>query len=140
MKTPTHLLVGYVSAKFLGFNRVQSAACMLGACLADLPLTLAYGYFWLKCYWQNGHYDGLVIKALMDEVYFANSWLLIAHNMFHSPISIGYLALICLIICGKDRRIRHIILAYLLGSFTHSLLDIISHIADGPLVWVILYP
>lgn len=85
MKTPTHALVGYLSARFLGFDRVKTTACILGACLADLPLVLAYVNFLVSCYWQVGHYDAVLIQAGMDAIYFENSWLLIAHNLFHSP-------------------------------------------------------
>lgn len=134
MKTPSHAVVGFVVAKAIGFDRAQTIACILGACLADLPLILAYLYFYVQCWWQNGHYNAAFIKAAMDAIYFEQSWLLMAHNMFHSPISIGYLALICLICCVRKSTVRHILLAYLAGSFSHSLLDIISHIGDGPLV------
>ncbi|MBL1420099.1 MAG: hypothetical protein COC24_006255 [Alphaproteobacteria bacterium] len=134
MKTPTHAVVGFVTAKLFGFGRGQTIACVLGACLADLPLMLAYVYFLMSCFWRHGHYDAAYIKALMDGIYFEQSWLLVAHNMFHSPVSIGYLSLICLICCVGRSAVRRILLAYLAGSFSHSILDIISHMGDGPLL------
>lgn len=134
MKTPTHAVIGFVTAKLFGFGRAQTIACVLGACLADLPLMLAYLYFYVQCWWQTGQYDAAYIKVLMDGIYFEQSWLLVAHNMFHSPISIAYLALICLICCVGKSTVRHVLLAYLVGSLSHSVLDIISHIGDGPLV------
>lgn len=134
MKTPSHALLGFVTAKAFGFSRQQTVACMLGACLADLPLILAYLYFYMQSWWQTGHYDADFIKTLMDEIYFHESWLLVAHNMFHSPVAIGYLALISMLFCCARPPLRGLLLAYLVGSFSHSLLDIISHIGDGPLL------
>lgn len=134
MKTPTHAVVGYVTAKAFGLDRAQTFACILGACLPDLPLSLAYGYFVLNSFLQVGHYDAALIQGLMDNIYFGNSWLLIAHNLFHSPISIAYLALMAVICFSRDKAKCLLVLAYLLGSFSHSILDIISHINDGPLV------
>ncbi|MGL1919515.1 MAG: metal-dependent hydrolase [Hyphomicrobiales bacterium] len=134
MKTPSHALLGLLTAKAFGLTRTHAFACVLGACLADLPLLTAYVYFLLSCFWETGHYDASYIEALMDGVYFQQSWLLMAHSVFHSPVSIAYLALVCLIFCPRDAAMRNLILAYLLGSFTHSLLDIISHVGDGPLL------
>lgn len=134
MKTPSHALVGYLSARFMGFDRAKTTVCVLGACLADLPLSLAYVYFLVECYWQAGHYDGVFIQARMDGIYFENSWLLIAHNLFHSPVSIGYLMLIALICFKLKNGNMGLALAYLVGSLSHALLDVISHINDGPLV------
>lgn len=134
MKTPSHALIGLVAAKGFGFSRMQTIMCILGACLADLPLMLAYGYFWLRCLLMVGHYDANYIQNLMDGIYFEQSWLLIAHNMFHSPVSIVYLGLIGIILCSHKPVFCIYIIAYLVGSFSHSILDLISHINDGPLI------
>lgn len=70
----------------------------------------------------------------MDALYFDGLWLPIAHNFLHAPLSILYISLIAIICCFRRPRHHPLIGAFALGALSHSLLDIVSHIEDGPLI------
>lgn len=135
MKTPTHAIIGYALAKLCRLSPRQTRFCIAGAILPDLPLILTSLYLATKPLLARTPFDPTIFKAQMDNLYFDSSWLPVAHNFLHAPVSILYLALIATILCYHRPGHHALIHAFALGALSHSLIDIISHIEDGPLIF-----
>lgn len=134
MKTPTHALLGFALAKICRFNKQQTGFCIAGAVLPDLPLILTSLYLALMPMVEKTTMTPTLFKHQMDALYFDGSWLPVAHNLLHAPLSILYAALAATIICFNRPDHHPLIRAFALGALSHSLLDVISHIDDGPLI------
>lgn len=134
MKSPTHALLGFALANIFRFNAKQTGFCIAGSVLPDLPLILTSLYLGVKPMIDQTTMTPVLFKSQMDALYFDGSWLPAAHNFLHAPISILYAALAATIICFNRPHHHPLIRAFALGALSHSLLDVISHIDDDPLI------
>lgn len=134
MKSPTHAALGFLLAKLCRFTPRQTVFCVAGAILPDLPVIATATYLAIKSLVTRSDMTPLMFKAQMDALYFDGTWLPVAHNFLHAPLSIFYLALVATVLCYRRPHHHPLIGAFTLGALSHSLLDIISHIEDGPLI------
>lgn len=134
MKTPTHALIGYGCARLLGWRGRLKTAVIIGAVAPDLPVAVVWSWLATAVTLHDGRFHQPAIQVEMDKVYFADSWLVMLHSLLHSPVSLAGLALLICMAGRRSRPLRRLGLALLLGTLTHSLSDIVSHVTDGPLI------
>ena len=136
MKTPTHFIIGCGCAAVLGWRGGLRRACLLGAVVPDVPVAAVWAVLAAGVAWREGGYRQAAVQAEMDALYFSDSLMIGLHNLLHAPLSLLSLTLLSLVVFCRAARWRRIVLAFLLGAFTHALADIVSHVTDGPLlVW-----
>jgi membrane-bound metal-dependent hydrolase YbcI (DUF457 family) len=131
MKTPTHMVIGYLVGRCLpGATADRVRWSVLGAGLPDVPLIAVGLYSWARSTMMPG---GDMVR-LMDTFYFENSVFIALHHLLHAP---GSLILMAMVWCtawqvGKvsDQRC----LWFLAGAASHSLTDLFTHSRDGLLV------
>ena len=80
--------------------------------------------------------DGLSVseahQRAMDDLYFNSAWWIVGHNLLHAPIIL--LALIAGASAMKPpwrQRVRFLAV----GALLHSIIDVVVHHDDGPLVF-----
>jgi len=134
MKTPTHALIGFAAARYFGFTRRQTMICIVGAAAPDLPLALVWSYVAAAVTLDLGTFDQPSIQAAFDPIYFGAGWTSGLHNLLHSPLSLMLATACALALPSALRALRKPVLVFLLGAWTHSVVDIFSHIEDGPLL------
>lgn len=135
MKTPTHLLAGYVFTRVAGMTARDSRYFIAGACLPDLPIIVCWPAIAAFTAMTGGGFDVARFRAIADRLYFSDSAVSYLHNLLHSPVSLLLLALLAGILFPDRSRLRRCLVIALIGAATHSLIDIISHVEDGPLVF-----
>jgi len=133
VKTPTHGLLGYGLARILGWTGAKRRCAIIGAILPDASLVLAAVVTAAKTVSEMGTFDFAQFKAQMDSLYFSDPVMIFGHNFLHSPLNLALLAALALIFL--DAKKRSPVLAFLAGAASHSVLDLLSHIEDGPLLF-----
>lgn len=134
MNTPTHLLMTAALRKGLPRFRMVPSAVLLGSVAPDIPLyLLSVGgliYFQQFAGWTLSD----SARHIFDTLYFHDPIWIGLHNLLHSPVSLlGLLAINSLLWSrapGRANWMRWFLLACLL----HSLVDIVTHYDDGPLL------
>ncbi len=133
MKTPTHGLAGYAVARALGWTGVKCRHTVLGAVIPDVPVVMAGAIAAAKTVLETGSFEFAHFKAQMDRLYFLDPVLVFGHNFLHAPLNLALLAALAAIFL--DARQRSPVLAFLAGAASHSIIDILSHVEDGPLLF-----
>lgn len=136
IKTPTHLLIGYVFSKMLpGPSRQKSTWIAVGACAPDLPLIIVAVYCWLAAgspLTLTSGLSGFVDRV--DQFYFQNKLFIAIHHLLHAPGSLALLAGLCFVYCTVTGRPVARASWFLTGAATHSIVDIFTHARDGILI------
>lgn len=140
MQTPSHLLITAFLARRVSSNRavpLQRTALLVGSFLPDIPfalLSLGYGAYYR--WWATPLIPpGEIMLYLHLEKFFIDPIWLIGHNFFHAlPINsllllIGYLA------WRHQRRWGRPLFWLAVGTLFHTILDILTHHNDGPLLF-----
>ena len=135
MNTISHLIINAaIDKKFSSQVTIAKPEFLLGAIMPDIPLGLlnigSYLYF------------GVILQQdtsnLMDRVihpaFFNNPWWIIAHNTLHAPILLLGAIGILWQYHHKSKTHGHWWLWFFLGSLLHTLIDILTHVTDGPLL------
>lgn len=135
MKSPTHFLIGHCCARALRWHGRDARLLILGACLPDLPIILCWPAIGIFTVMTGGAFDMARFRAIADGLYFSDSLFSGLHNLMHSPVSLGFLLLVAGIVFPASAVWRRAAVIVLAGAFSHSLVDIISHVEDGPLVF-----
>lgn len=125
MKTPTHLAINYLIFSRIGIQKKYQKMFLLGGILPDLPLCI---FFILACLYSGNFSQGL---ALFRNYYDQNLYVIAAHNVLHSPVSLAMISTLCFFV-GRHRQSLKMFVA---GCFSHSLVDIYTHVDDGPKVF-----
>lgn len=134
MKSPTHFLIGHCCARALRWQGRDARLLVLGACLPDLPIILCWPAIGLYTAMTGGAFDMARFRSIADGLYFSDSLLSGLHNLMHSPVSLCFLLLVAGIVFPSNAVWRRAIVIVLAGALSHSLVDIVSHVEDGPLV------
>ena len=134
MKSPTHFLIGHCCARLLCWRGRDARLLILGACLPDLPIILCWPAIGIYTVLTGGAFNPARFKAIADGLYFSDNLLSGLHNLMHSPVSLGFLLLVAGILFPANAVWRRAAVIVLAGAMSHSLVDIISHVEDGPLV------
>lgn len=133
MKTPTHALLGYAVAHAMGWTSTKRYCAIVGAVMPDIPVIMAGIVSAVLTNAQNGAFAFAHFKTQMDLLYFSDPVLRVSHNFLHAPLNLALLAALAFVFL--DARRRSPVLAFLAGAASHALLDIVSHVDDGPLLF-----
>ena len=125
MKTPTHVAINYLLFSKLGVDEKYRKYFLLGAALPDVPICLVFVGIFLT----TGNVDETV-KAFR-ALYEGSEVMIGLHNILHSPISLGLL----LVVSECTGPYKQALKIFIAGCFTHSLIDIYTHVDDGPLMF-----
>lgn len=141
MQTYSHLLLTAVARDQIRQRKEidPGKAFLLGSILPDIPLTLITIVYII--YWQINPNtpNEFIFGTNYDRLYFTNPWWITAYNLFHSPLLIllyGGLGLWLTKQVTPARQKWGWMLFWLAaGCGLHSLIDIFTHVNDGPLLF-----
>jgi hypothetical protein len=138
MQTYSHLLITAALRRGLKqrATAVAGKAFLLGAVLPDAPLVLlTIGYAVYRQWFNPALLDEHIFGSTYDALYFENVWWLGLHNLLHAPLmglllaGAGYLAL------RRGRGWGRALLWFAAGCLLHGVIDIFTHVDDGPLLF-----
>ena len=116
--------------------KVIKSAFLLGSVAPDLPLyCLSFGTFaWLR--YLEDWPPRQIFRLMFDELFFHNPFWITLHNSLHAPLILLFgITLIWL----KRKSLVAVQQSWLFWFFSacllHTVVDIITHNDDGPLVW-----
>lgn len=137
MKSPTHLLIGHLTAKLLPGDAPQrSRWMMIGAVAPDLPMVLVSVYCAGQSFcWTGSGLNFAAFVARVDHFYFDTPLFISVHHMLHSPLALAFIALAWRSLAPAMRHRFRAIAWLLMGMATHSVADMLSHASDGMLVF-----
>lgn len=134
MNTPSHFLMTAAIGQAFSNRSIARKAFLLGSIAPDLPLWLLslggliYYHGWLG--WSLAK----TMQLMYDELYFQNAFWISSHNLLHSPLLLA-------IGLGLVWRNRHHMNSpsrwwfwFLVACSLHSIVDIFTHVDDGPLL------
>ncbi len=134
MNTPTHFLMTAAARKALPRLRMVRSAVLLGSVAPDIPLyLLSIGgllYFHQVVGWSLDD----SARHIFETLYFQDPVWISLHNCLHSPLS-----LLMLLAMSRLLRLRSVKWAdwlrwFVLACLLHSVVDILTHHDDGPLL------
>lgn len=135
MNTPSHFLLTAGLDKLLVRVPIVKNAFLLGSVAPDLPLwLLSIGgilYYRVFLGWSAAETAAL----MFDKLYFQNPFWIAAHNFLHAPL---ILLLGLALIWSRRRNIgsrSRWLFWFLLSCLGHSIIDILTHVDDGPLLF-----
>jgi hypothetical protein len=116
--------------------RVQSRAFLFGSILPDVP-------FWLLTVVGEIYYTWFArtptgespMVYLHFRLYFTDPVWIISHNLFHAPIILLALLLAGWVGVLVGQRWGASLFWFVCGAGLHSLIDIVTHNTDGPLLF-----
>jgi membrane-bound metal-dependent hydrolase YbcI (DUF457 family) len=137
MNTPTHLLITAVAGDRLkqrGIN-VNSKAVLLGSIAPDLPLFgLTFGYWIANSINPFDAGPAQLFGPEYDALFFGDPSWIIPHNFLHAPLIILALALLGYVGMRRAAAWGAWLFWFALACGLHSLIDIPTHVNDGPLL------
>lgn len=135
MNTPSHFLITAGLDKFLIRVPIVKSAFLVGSVAPDLSLwLLSIGgaiYYRLILGWSAAETANL----MFDKLYFQNPFWIAAHNFLHAPL---ILLIGLALVWRKHRNIgsrSRWLFWFLLACLGHSVIDILTHVDDGPLLF-----
>ncbi|MBD3881152.1 metal-dependent hydrolase [Phormidium tenue FACHB-886] len=134
MNTPSHFLMTAAIDKAFPRVPIVKSAFLLGSVAPDLPLwLLSIGgaiYYHLLLGWSRAE----TARMMFDQLYFHHPLWIVSHNFLHSPVML----LSGLALVWRSRRNIGSVQQWLFWFFVacgfHSLVDIFTHVDDGPLL------
>lgn len=136
MQTYSHFLLTAVARNALRQRGADpSPAILVGSVLPDAPLALlSIGYVVDRRYLRPHLPDKTRCSPTYNDLYFNNPGWIAAHNLFHGPLPIllyagvGYCAQVAGKAWGRP------LFWFAVGCGLHSVVDILTHADDGPVV------
>ncbi len=138
MQTYSHFLMTAALNRGLirrGTVPVRSWALLLGSVLPDLPLfLLTIGFFAYRQWVRPDLLSEFVFGSSYDALYFTNPFWISGHNLLHAPplialyLALGYWG------TRHGRGWGPSLIWFAVGCGLHSLVDILTHHNDGPLL------
>ncbi len=135
MNTPTHFLMTAALRKALPRVPMSRSAVLWGSVAPDIPLYLmtfgALGYFhyWLGWTWRESG------RHIFGTLYFQDPLWIGFHNILHSPTSLLLGLLISRLMARRKPELSNWLHWFLLACLLHSIVDIVTHHDDGPLLF-----
>lgn len=133
---PTHLVINAAIEKKFGAKfKLAKSAFLWGSVLPDLPFgllswgTLEYYRFVLQ---QD---TSGVMENIIHYSYFNNPWWIASHNLLHSPTALVIYAVLLWRFVDKVNTHGHWWLSFVFGCMVHSVIDILTHYNDGPVLF-----
>ncbi|MEW4530062.1 metal-dependent hydrolase [Maioricimonas sp. JC845] len=135
MKTPSHLLMTVAAAKRWGTAEVPRMAVWLGAVAPDLPLyVLTFSGLWFFHYWQGWTLRESA-RHIFGTLYFSDPGWIACHNLLHSPTSLAMGLVLAKLAQRRWPRAARWWTWFLVACLFHSVVDILTHHDDGPLLF-----
>lgn len=133
---PTHLVINAAIEKWFGAKyKIARSAFLWGAVTPDIPLgLLTLGYFIYNRLINQQPVAGLKPGAF-TELYFNNPFWIASHNFLHSPTALVFYALLLWRFVDKLGTRGHWGLSFVFGCLVHSIIDILTHFDDGPVLF-----
>jgi membrane-bound metal-dependent hydrolase YbcI (DUF457 family) len=137
MQTYSHFLITAVLGDRLKKKEItfSNKALLVGSFLPDIPLfLLTIGYF---VYRQTNAAisDDFIFGPNYDQLYFENPWWILGHNLFHAPLLILLYGVIGWFAWRRGRPWGLVLLWFAIGCGLHSIIDIFTHVDDGPVLF-----
>jgi hypothetical protein len=139
MQTQSHLLLTGLYANKKQNNPalpLHTWALLVGSVLPDIPFFLltVVGEIWFRWFAPLPVANVSVMEYLHFELFFHDPLWIVGHNLFHSLLIDGLLALIGYWFWHRSRARWALALFWLGVSMTaHTIIDIFTHSSDGPL-------
>jgi membrane-bound metal-dependent hydrolase YbcI (DUF457 family) len=129
MQTPSHFLMSAALDKVLHRIPIAKAGFLWGSIAPDIALwVLSIGgivYYHLMLGWSREQAASL----MFDKLFFQHPLWIISHNLLHAP-------LVLLLGLGLAWRFSHHgLFWFFLACLLHSVVDILTHVDDGPLLF-----
>ena len=135
MNTPSHFLVNAALAKGWRGLPIVKSAFLLGSIAPDLPLYLLSIGSLIYYHFLRGWSLAETFRYMFDDLYFNHPLWIACHNFLHSPILLA-LGLIWLRRwCDRVPSTKAWWFWFFAGCAVHTLLDIPTHVDDGPLLF-----
>ncbi len=138
MQTPSHFLLTAVLAKKTpSLTHTNSKVLLLvGSILPDLPLILlTVGYELYYRWFATPPTQGSIMVYLHFDLFFNDPIWIISHNFFHSLVinfvllAVGYWGM------QLEQRWARLLFWLTVGTLFHTVIDILTHHSDGPLLF-----
>lgn len=133
---PSHLVINAaLEKKWGGRYKLAKKAFLWGSVAPDFALgVLSVGYFIYSRFLAPDNARNMMENAFSD-LYFNNPWWIASHNLLHSPTAlILYAALLWRYFDQPNTR-GHNALSFVFGCMVHSVVDILTHYDDGPVLF-----
>lgn len=113
-------------------QEVHGWGAVLGSILPDMPLILlTVGYI---LYRRSNPIDEHIFGPTYDNLYFTHPVWVIGHSLFHAPLMITAVGLLGYWGKTTGRWWGLFLFWFALGCGLHSIVDILTHHDDGPLL------
>ena len=125
MQTFSHFIITAAVGKTLDLkNRSSITGCLIGSVLPDVPLMLLTAYTYLTTSTLTETH------LVMHNNYATNPLWIASHNIFHSFIVLGLIAIFAFSLYRT--KIGKLLLWLAIAASLHTVIDIFTHHSDGP--------
>lgn len=133
---PTHLVINAAIEKKVGAQaRLARSAFLWGSVVPDIPLLLlSIGTFLYYRYFTDQDVSGIMDRAF-GEMYFTDPVWIAGHNFLHSPTALLLYAILLWRFLERPGTRGHWWLSFVFGCMVHSVIDILTHYDDGPVLF-----
>lgn len=132
MNTPSHWLIHATIARRVNNPKLVRKAFLWGAVAPDIPLLLMSLSGALYFRLRNVPLDESM-PYMFDRLYFNHPFWITGHHVFHAPLLLGLYALV--LYPQRQSPWAQWLLWFIAGCALHTLVDILTHYNDGPLVF-----
>jgi len=112
-------------------SQLPALAVVAGSIAPDIPIMTAFTGISIWTYLTG---DGGSTIAAFRAVYASDPLLVASHQLLHAPISLAALYTAAVIAGQLSGRLGRWLRSFLYGAMGHSLVDIFTHVDDGPLL------
>lgn len=132
MKTPSHLVLTAAFAEIFPSRRINRRALLIGAIAPDVPLMFLFvGVVLISLLIGASFHAGV---DHFSELYFKDPLCISAHNILLSPVSLLIAIAFSIAVPVVEKRNKTAAISFFSGCAFHSLVDILTHHGDGPLL------
>lgn len=108
-------------------------AFLLGSFMPDVPLTI-FTVGWIGYWYFFTDRSEFFFGQAYDDIYFTNPLMIAGHNIFHAPFPIALMIGLGYWMMQKKQRWGSSLFWFGLACGFHSIIDILTHHNDGPLL------
>lgn len=133
MKTPSHAAIGWLMSRHSWWPaHLPAAAVVAGSVAPDMPIAIAFTWIGTGKLVSG---EGEAILAAFRAAYESDPVLVASHQLLHAPFSLAVLYATVLVVGALNRGFGCWLRSFLYGAMAHSLVDIFTHVDDGPLLF-----